>query len=38
MRTIIPFCNDWLFTKPAADRLPVTLLHSWNPLDGGGVY
>ena len=41
MRTIIPFCNDWLFTKPGEDRVPVTLPHTWNNLDGqdgGGDY
>ena len=41
MRTIIPFCNDWLFTKPGEECVPVTLPHTWNNLDGqdgGGDY
>ena len=41
MRTIIPFNDNWTFLKPGEDRVPVTLPHTWNNLDGqdgGGDY
>ncbi len=41
MRTIIPFNENWAFLKPGEDRVPVTLPHTWNALDGqdgGGDY
>ena len=41
MRTAIDFNKDWQFTKPGEDRVPVTLPHTWNALDGqdgGGDY
>ena len=41
MRTAINFNKDWQFTKPGENRMPVTLPHTWNALDGqdgGGDY
>ena len=41
MRTMIPFNDYWIFRKPGEDRVPVTLPHTWNNLDGqdgGGDY
>ena len=41
MRTVIPFNDNWLFLKPGENRVPVTLPHTWNNLDGqdgGGDY
>lgn len=41
MRTMIPFNDNWLFLKPGENRVPVTLPHTWNNLDGqdgGGDY
>ena len=41
MRTVIPFNDNWLFPKPGENRVPVTLPHTWNNLDGqdgGGDY
>ena len=41
MRTAIDFNKDWQFTKPGEDRVPVTLPHTWNNMDGqdgGGDY
>ena len=41
MRKLIPFNESWLFTKPGENRVPVTLPHTWNALDGqdgGGDY
>ena len=41
MRKLIPFNESWLFTKPGENRVPVTLPHTWNNLDGqdgGGDY
>ena len=41
MRRIIPFNDNWTFTKPGEQSIPVTLPHTWNALDGqdgGGDY
>ncbi len=34
MRQIIPFNDNWIFTKPGCDPERVELPHTWNNLDG----
>ena len=41
MRTIASFNENWFFVKPGENRVPVTLPHTWNNVDGqdgGGDY